>query len=259
VTNPTSIGPNRTGIGTSPIASKDAAESAAAGTPNPSFDLRAHHEAAVSRAKGAEPVGTLPPPASLKGVAKSVVEGVKGHHPNVFLDLLGERLAFERTGVRLYEALLCRYDAAEPGEGSPTRAQLEHVRDEELAHFRLLVKAMEKMGADPTAVTPSADISGTAGSGLLQVLGDSRTTLTQGLQAILIAELADNDGWNNLARVAALLGKDDLAADFRRALEEEEEHLASVRAWLSNSVQGQLGVGPQAAAPEQPEQPQPGV
>ncbi|MBI5547712.1 MAG: ferritin-like domain-containing protein [Deltaproteobacteria bacterium] len=252
------MGPNRTGIGTSPLHSKEAIKSAEEGVPNPSFDTSAHHASAVSWARSVSPIGTMPPPASMKGAAKSMVQAIKGKHATAFIDLLGERLAFERTGVRLYEALLCRFDAADLGEGSPTRAQLEHIRNEELQHFDLLNKAIQKLGADPTTVTPSADVTGVAGMGLLGVLSDARATFTEGLKAILIAELADNDAWNSLAHIAKQLGQDDMAADFRQALEEEHEHLASVRAWLDNAVQAQIGFEPQAVAPA-PEQPQPGV
>lgn len=254
MTKPTDIGPNRTGIGTSPRQSKEAIESAREGMPHPSFDTRAHHKYSVGISRQAEPLGTLPPPASVKGVAKTMLQGMKGRHPSVFLDALGERAAFERTGVRLYESLLCRYDASHPHESSPPRMELERIRDEELAHFHLVVKAIERLGADPTAVTPSADVTGMMGDGLVKVVADPRTTLTAGLKAILVAELADNDGWTMLAALAEKSGQDQMAHDFRRALDEEQEHLRSVRLWLQNSVAGQLGVEPQAV----PEQPQPG-
>lgn len=257
MTKPLDIGPNRTGIGVAPLLSKEAVESAREGVPVASFDTRAHHEAAVSWAKNAEPLGTLPPPASIKGVATAALEALRGKRPTVLLDELGERLAFERTGVRLYEALLCRYDASEPRQGSPTRSQIERIHDEELAHFHLAKKALESLGADPTAVTPGADVVGVAGSGLLKILSDPRTTLTEGLKAILVAELADNDGWSSLVRLAKNLGHDEMAADFKRALEEEEDHLTSVRAWLDNAIQGQARATP-PLGPE-PVQPQPGA
>lgn len=251
-TKPTDIGPNRTGIAAAPLQGPQAVDSAREGTPNPSFDMSAHHAVSVSYSKEASPLGTLPPPATVKGVAKTAVQALKGHHASVFLDQIGERLAFERSGTRLYEALLARYDAADVRPGDPPRAELERIRDEELAHFHLLVKAMQKLGADPTAVTPSADVAAVASTGLLQVVADPRTTLTEGLKAILIAELADNDGWLSLADLADKLGHDELAADFRRALSEEDDHLARVRAWLNNAVQGQAGLGTPAAAPPQP-------
>jgi len=257
-TKPVDIGPNKTGLATSPVQSKEAIQSAEQGVPAPSYDVSAHHRVAVEWARSVSPIGTMPPPSSAKGLAKTVAKAIQGKHASVFIDLLAERLAFERTGVRLYEALLCRYDAADLGDGAPQRSQIEHIMNEELQHFDLVRKAIVKLGADPTAMTPSADVMGVASAGLVSVLGAARTTFTEGLKAILVAELADNDGWSSLARVAAQLGQDDMAADFRQALEEENEHLASVRAWLENAILGQAGLGAQAAAPA-PDQPQPGA
>ena len=174
------------------------------------------------------------------------MDAVRGKHPMVFLDLLGERLAFERTGTRLYDALLAKLEAAHEHPGGPTREDLERIRDEELQHFAMVKEALESLGADPTAMTPSADIAAVASEGLVEVLADPRTTLTEALKAILIAELADNDSWLVLADVAERLGHDELAGRFRSALVEEEDHLARVRSWLTAAVDGQAGLEPTA-------------
>ena len=252
---PTDTGPNRTGIAVSPKQSKEAIESAREGVPVDSHDTGAHHRSAVAVARDSEPLGTAPPPASPKGLAKTLLEKAKGNQPTVFLDAIGERIAFERTGVRLYEALLCRFDASHPHAGSPSRGDLERIRDEELAHFQMLCDAMRKMGGDPTAITPSADVVAVASMGISAVLDDPRCTLTEGLKAILIAELADNDSWAMLCSLADDLGQDELAENFRNALADEEEHLASVRSWLKATVEGQLGVAPSAGARPEPSQP----
>jgi hypothetical protein len=62
-------------------------------------------------AKEAEPVGSVPPPVGLQGMVSTAVKAVKGARPTQFVDKLGERLGFERTGVRLYEG---RLRCAEP-------------------------------------------------------------------------------------------------------------------------------------------------
>lgn len=241
--NPTDMGTNRTGIATSPVDSKRLINGARDGmTADPmaghlalTVERRAHSESA-------EPLGTVPPPGSLKGAAEAVVEAIKGNHATVFLDLLAERLAFERTGARLYEALLVKRDAAEPHPGAPTREELEKIRDDEIRHFGIVVAAMKEMGGDPTAVTPSADAMAVASSGLVQLLADPRTTLTEALKAMLIAELTDRDAWILLADLADRLGKPDMANQFRDALEQEENHLAAVRTWVLHAVDGQLGL-----------------
>jgi rubrerythrin len=239
---PADAGRNRTGVATSPIDSKAAAEGARAATVTPRFDLQEMTVARLAFSTAAEPVGTMPPPASIKGVAKAAVQAVQGEHPMVFLDLLGERMAFERTGTRLYDALLAKLEAAHDHQGGPTRPEIEEIRDDELSHAALLKRAIESMGADPTAVTPSADITAVASQGLVAVLTDARTTLSEALKAMLIAELADADAWAMLADLASRLGQDELAKQFQVALQQEQEHLARVRSWVTASVVQMAGV-----------------
>jgi len=158
----------------------------------------------------------------------------------VFTDKLGERLAFERSGTRLYENLINKAQAMSSRNGTGLVDQLMHFRDEEAAHFEMLGQAMLQLGGDPTAVTPAADISGVASSGLFQVVTDPRTTVDQCLHAILIAELEDNDGWQMLIELATGAGQDDMARQFRSALESENEHLQKVRGWLKEFAQAEL-------------------
>jgi rubrerythrin len=57
-------------------------------------------------------------------------------------------------------------------------------------------------------------------------------TVGQSLHAIHVAELADNDGWVLLIKIAKEMGQDDLAARFRQALDDEDRHLAALRQWM---------------------------
>ena len=101
------VGMNRTGIKTSPIDSKDIIQEAARATPSSPGDGQGILDVRKQYAReAAEGLGSVPPPSSLKGMAKTAVDMLKGGKPTVFIDKLGERLAFERTGVRLYEGAL---------------------------------------------------------------------------------------------------------------------------------------------------------
>jgi hypothetical protein len=140
----------------------------------------------------------VPLPPTLKGKFATVVETINGEHPIFFLDKLGERLAFERAGTRLYDALLSKYDAYGSFTAGPSRDDLEHVREEEYRHCTLLQAAIAQLGGDPTTVTPSANLQATAAHGVQQVVVDPRTTLLQSLEAALIAELTDNACWKAL-------------------------------------------------------------
>lgn len=231
---------NRTGIGMSPVQGPEMLNGTAdprLSAPSSAGDEHELERVRSDYASQAEPLGSMPPPSSLKGIAKTALALLKGKQPTVLLDKLGERLAFERTGSRLYEALLAKHDAFGSWEGGPTRAALAAIHDDELRHFQLLTAVVESLGADPTVMTPSADLAAVESCGLLQVLTDSRTNLMQGLHAILVAELADRDGWQALCELARVLGMDELARQFQSALMDEERHLAAVRSWVLQTTE----------------------
>ena len=239
---PTDTGTNRTGIQTSPFDSKDLIAASSTAVSNPMLeppDFRSIHEEMNNQAP---PVGSMPPPATIKGMAEAVKSALKGDKANVLLDKLGERLAFERSGTRLYEALLAKLAASETHDETLTRDAIQEIHDDELRHFGVVKRALESLGGDPTVMTTSADVMGVASMGLGQVLTDSRTTLTQCLSAILVAELADSDAWSTLVRLTEGLGMDDLAAELAECMDQEEIHVEQVRRWYERAVAGQAGL-----------------
>ena len=229
------MGLNRTGIGTSPLDAKASIEGAEEGVPLAEADGSAMASVRADYVRDAEPIGSVPPPTSVKGAVQSAGQLLSGRLPTVLLDKLSERLAFERTGTRLYEALIAKLEALAPTE-SPPLAEVRRFHDEERAHMQLVAAAIERLGGDPTAETPSADVDGVASMGLLQVIADPRTSILHSLHAIHIAELADNDGWTLLIQLAGSMGQNDMVKAFSTALDEEEEHLESVRRWMTNGV-----------------------
>ena len=72
--------------------------------------------------------------------------------------------------------------------------------------------------------------------GIMQVLADPRTTLAQCLNAILSAELTDNAGWELLIQLAEQAGESELAGRFLGALTQEQEHLVTVKGWLTTLI-----------------------
>jgi rubrerythrin len=187
----------------------------------------------IAYAKEVEPLGSVPPLVHAKGKGKSAAKAMKGEQLLLFMDKLGERLAFERTGTRLYEALVSKHDAFGSFTGGPSREALEHIRQEEYQHFTLLQSVIEQLDGDPTAVTSSANLHATAARGIQMVIVDPRTTLLQSLEAILIAELADNACWEALIELAQEAGKDTFVQQFQEALRNEQDHLDKVQAWLA--------------------------
>jgi rubrerythrin len=187
----------------------------------------------IAYAKEVEPLGSVPPLVHAKGKGKSAAKAMKGEQLLLFMDKLGERLAFERTGTRLYEALVSKHDAFGSFTGGPSREALEHIRQEEYQHFTLLQSVIEQLDGDPTAVTSSANLHATAAHGIQMVIVDPRTTLLQSLEAILIAELADNACWEALIELAQEAGQDTFVQQFQEALRDEQDHLDKVQAWLA--------------------------
>ncbi|HEX6156168.1 MAG TPA: ferritin-like domain-containing protein [Burkholderiales bacterium] len=167
-------------------------------------------------AKESDPVGTLPEPQQ---------SGVMA----VLMDKLGERLAFERAGTRLYDALMVKCSA--DSSKIVSSKELKQIRDEEAVHFALLGAAIQALGGDPTAQTPGADVAGVEGMGLMQVLNDPKTTVAQALHAILVAEMTDNAAWDELIELTTEAGNEDLVERFTQAREEEREHLVKVQEW----------------------------
>lgn len=242
MTHPTDLGMNRTGIDMSPLDTQELISAARAARPSSEGDeqtLAAYRSRDIQEA---EPIGTVPVPGTLKGLAQTVMQKLTGKKPEVLIDKLGERLAFERTGTRLYEALLNKCQARTEEAHSLPLDTLRLFRDEEARHFALLWDVMRDLGADPTAQTPCADTSGVASMGLMQVITDPRTSVDQSLHAIHIAELADHDGWELLITLTTEMGLDDVTSQFRQAYAEEQRHLQTIRELMATCIRTEAGM-----------------
>ena len=110
--------------------------------------------------------------------------------------------------------------------------ELEQIHDDELRHFELVRSTIGTLGGDPTTQTPCADLVGVQSMGLVQAMNDPRTTMAQCVHTVLIAELADNAGWELLIGLAREMGHTDLVRQFQQAARTEERHLANVKGWL---------------------------
>jgi hypothetical protein len=238
-TDATRLGMNRTGLQMSPQHAKEMMENVelledgSSGGHAALTDSQALSATRLEYIASADPLGSVPAPATLKGAVKSGAKMLTGRRPQVFIDKLAERLAFERGGTRLYDAV-CAKAMAQNKEASKVSAEeLREIRNSEASHALLIKECLETLGADPTAQTPCADLVGVETMGLLQAVSDPRTTLAQSLHAALAAELIDNEGWEDLIVMASELGHDDMARRFKQALDEEGVHLTKVRSWYT--------------------------
>jgi hypothetical protein len=260
----TSLGMNRTGAAMSADGTRAMLDASAELTPPEAIDVGLMKASRMQYIAEADTVGSIPPPTSIKGVMKTGIATIKGGNPSILLDKMAERLAFERSGTRLYDALITKYEALSGnGAGLPDVADvikedkdgetvlhakgesaaqtLARIRNEELAHFKLLSESIASLGGDPTCQTPCADVMATASMGFMQALTDPRTTLAQCLNVMVGAELVDNAGWELLIQLADEAGEGDLAGNFLGALAEEQEHVLIVRTWLENLMTDAVG------------------
>ncbi|WP_129644256.1 ferritin-like domain-containing protein [Peristeroidobacter agariperforans] len=238
-TDATRLGINRTGLQMSPqhakemLQTEDLLDDESSGAQSSPGDEQALALARQEYIAAADPLGSIPAPATLKGAAKTAAKMLTGRRSQVFIDKLAERLAFERGGARLYDAVCAKAIAPSGDLNKINVDELLEIRDAEARHALMVKECMETLGADPTAQTPCADLAGVESMGLLQAASDPRTTLAQSLHAALAAELIDNEGWDGLIVLARDMGQENMARRFEQALKEEREHLTKVRRWYT--------------------------
>lgn len=235
----TPMGMNRTGVQVSSVeASVIQSGMPPSMTPATPGDDSALAEMRSSYITEAEPIGSVPLPGTMTGAVTTGASMLAGENLQLLLDTLGERLAFERTGTRLYDALITKFEAMQDESTSMTLADLQQIRQDEARHFAIIADAIESLGGDPTSQTPGADLVGVESMGLMQVVCDPRTTIAQSLHAILIAELADQAGWEMLIALAEREQQNAMITDFSVALDEERVHLAQVQRWYEEAAMG---------------------
>lgn len=233
------MGMNRTGVQMSPFdASTMQSGMPASMTPATPGDDTALADMRSQSIAEADPIGSVPIPGTVKGALTTGASMLTGDQPQLLLDKLGERLAFERTGTRLYDALITKFETLQDGSTSMTLADLQKIRQDEARHFAIVADAIETLGGDPTSQTPCADLVGVESMGLMQAITDPRTTVAQCLHAIMVAEMTDNAGWEMLIALAEDQNQNSLITDFSVALDEERTHLVQVRNWFEEATLG---------------------
>ncbi len=237
----TQMGTNRTGIDTSPFDSKSMMEGAEKffSTGGSEHTMKAFKREFISDAGS---LGSVPLPGTPKGLLKSTMKKISGHNPEVFINKLGERLAFERSGVRIYESFIEKCKASSAASSVVDVNRLQEFCQQEGEHFQMVARCLKTIGADPTAQTPDADVAGVLAMGIIKVIGDPRTSVSQSLEAMLSIELTDHAAWDLLIKLANDSGMDDMAEEFSDALAQEEVHLRTIRQWYEQTVRDQAQI-----------------
>jgi bacterioferritin (cytochrome b1) len=150
------------------------------------------------------------------------------HDPAKVIDVLSERLAFERAGVKLYDRVLEVMRAQASEDVSRMIPEMQKHRDEEKEHEEWLEARIRDLGGDAHSDTERSKLVTRESKGIEEVVM-SDAELPHLLHALLAAELVDNAGWDLLAQLADEAGDHAAKREFKKRLHEEEDHLLLVR------------------------------
>ncbi len=144
------------------------------------------------------------------------------------IDVLTERLTFERSGVRLYDRIIERMRASNEAAVAKMLDQMIEHRDQEKEHEEWLEEQIRSLGGDAHAQTEKGRLVETESQGIEKVIFDDRSALPELFHALLAAELVDNAGWDLLVQLADDADDNKAKRAFKKRLHEEEEHLLFV-------------------------------
>lgn len=144
------------------------------------------------------------------------------------IDVLNERLAFERAGVKLYDRVLEVIRASGDANAQRMLEEMQEHRDEEKEHEEWLEEQIRSLGGDAHAETEKSRLVTRESKGLEEVVM-SDAQLPHLLHALLAAELVDNAGWDLLGQLADEAGDREAKREFKKRLHQEEDHLIFVR------------------------------
>jgi len=150
------------------------------------------------------------------------------HDKSRVIDLLSERLAFERSSVRLYDAVIEKLEASNDERALAIVDELRVQRDQEQEHQEWLAEEIRALGGDPRVTTELAELVLRETKGIEDVILDGDDQLPHLLHGLLAAELTDNAGWDLLLALADEAGDREAKRQFRKRLREEQEHLSFV-------------------------------
>ena len=145
------------------------------------------------------------------------------------IDLLTERLAFERTAVKLYDSIVLKLGRRTDPEIARLMPQLKEHHDQEREHEAWLEVEIRVFGGDTHAETDLSRLIEIESEGFEKVVHCGDGEPVHLLHALLSVELVDTSGWQLLLELADAAEDDDARRGFRQRLHEEEDHLIFAR------------------------------
>jgi rubrerythrin len=158
------------------------------------------------------------------------------------IDLLNERLVFERAGVKLYDAILQNMKRSSSPDVARMLPTMQEHREQEKEHEEWLEEQIRRLGGDAHATTEMGELVTAESAGVEKVVTTDQNLVHQ-MHALLTAELVDNAGWELLLELADDADDDEARREFRMRAHHEQEHLIFVRraivAFARRNVLGQ--------------------
>jgi rubrerythrin len=164
---------------------------------------------------------------------------IHGHAAQI-LDALGARLAFERTGVKLYDTVITKIQRSGEPRYHRILKKLHEIRDDEKEHEEWLEAQIRAVGGRPDEITTLSQLEAEESTGIQNVILDGHEKTLHLLHALLAAEAADNAGWDLLVKLADQTGDKKAKRAFMKRMASEMEHLAYIRAAVQRGAEIEL-------------------
>lgn len=154
------------------------------------------------------------------------------HNQERLIDLLAERLEFEREGTKLYDNILGKLRASKDEAAHRLLPTLQEHRNEEEEHAEWLRAQIEALGGSAGAKSDLVDLVHREAKGI-EAIVEGDDVVQHLLHALLATELLDNAGWDLLVELADEANDIEALRDFEHRKTEEDEHLVFVRGALA--------------------------
>jgi bacterioferritin (cytochrome b1) len=168
------------------------------------------------------------PSVILGPLREATMKELASYDTSKVIDVLNERLAFERAGVKLYDRILEVMRSTGDENVQRMLQEMEQHRNEEKEHEEFLEEQIRALGGDAHGETEKSRLVTRESKGIEEVVM-SDAELPHLFHALLAAELVDNAGWDLLVQLADEAGDREAKREFKRRLHEEEDHLIFIR------------------------------
>jgi bacterioferritin (cytochrome b1) len=144
------------------------------------------------------------------------------------IELLTERVEFERAAVVLYDTLLAKLRQGANPTLSGLVPQLRLHRDDEVEHAEWLEGLVTKLGGAPRH-SPLSQAVARESRALESVVQHADGEILPAFHAMLSSELMDFEGWELLLKIARDIGDNEAVPELERRVERERAHLELIR------------------------------